>query len=208
LKRIALVLCAVLALGAGAVAGAQGSDAVARPAADHAVGTASSVDETTLSLGDAAAQAKAVTNTAGSNTLVYFLRMVLVLALVLAVIYCVYRLIKRMSRPKAADNSAVKVLATTSLGPGKAMHVVTLGSKAYLIGATDSSISLIAEVLDKDFIDTLSLEAALAPKASRPGADFGDVLASLLGGRRKTGLKNQRHEGGFLAGQRERLRKF
>jgi len=197
-----------LALGAGAVAGAQGSDAVARPAADHAVGTASSVDETTLSLGDAAAQAKAVTNTAGSNTLVYFLRMVLVLALVLAVIYCVYRLIKRMSRPKAADNSAVKVLATTSLGPGKAMHVVTLGSKAYLIGATDSSISLIAEVLDKDFIDTLSLEAALAPKASRPGADFGDVLASLLGGRRKTGLKNQRHEGGFLAGQRERLRKF
>jgi len=208
LKRIALVLCAVLALGAGAVAGAQGKDAVARPAAGNAVGTASSVDETTLSLGDAATPVKAANNAAGSNTLVYFLRMVLVLALVLAAIYCVYRLIKRMSRPRAADNPAVKVLATMSLGPGKAMHVVALGTKAYLIGATDSSISLIAEVSDKDFIDTLSLEAALAPKASKPGADFGDMLASLLGGRRKTGLKNQRREGDFLAGQRERLRKF
>ncbi len=213
MKCIALVLCAVLALGSGAVAGAQGKDAVTPPAAGNAVGTAASVDETTLALGDAAAPAKAANNAAGSTTLAYFLRMVFVLALVLAAIYGVYRLMKRVSRPKAVDDAAVKVLATTSLGSGKALHVIGLGSKVYLIGATDASITLVAEVADKDFIDGLALEAALAPQASKPGVDFGEMLVNLLGvrhrggGRGKDGSK-QRRDADFLAGQRERLRKF
>lgn len=207
MKRIALVLCAVMAFGSGVAAGAQGKEA-APPAAGNAVGTASSVDETTLALSDSGAPAKTANNAAGSTTLAYFLRMVFVLALVLAAIYGVYRLLKRASRPKAVDDNAVRVLATTSLGPGKALHVVALDSKAYLIGATDSSISLVAEVTDKDFIDRLSLEAALAPKPSKAGADFGDMLAGLLGGRRKAGGKRHRGDSDFLAGQRERLRKF
>jgi flagellar protein FliO/FliZ len=213
LKRIALVLCAALALGSGAVAGAQGKEAVAQPAAGKAVGTAAPVDETTLSLGEAAAPARAANTAAGTNTFAYFLRMIFVLALVLGAIYGVYRLLKRLSKPKVADDSTLKILASTSLGPGKALHVIGLGSKAYLIGAADSSISLVAELDDKEFIDALTLEATLAPKASRPGAstDFGELLRGLLGhrrGGRKYGLKQDRKDGDFLAGQRERLRKF
>jgi flagellar protein FliO/FliZ len=216
LKRIALVLCAALALGSGAVAGAQGKEA-AQPAAGKAVGTAAPVDETTLSLGEAAAPARAANNAAGSNTLAYFLRMIFVLALVLGAIYGVYRLMKRLSKPKPADDSSLKILASTSLGPGKALHVIGLGSKAYLIGAADSSISLVAELDDKEFIDALTLEATLVPKASRPGAgDFGELLRGLLGprhggagrGGRKSALRQPRGDGDFLAGQRERLRKF
>lgn len=213
MKRIALVLCAVLALGSGAVAGAQGKNAAMPPAAGNAVGTAASVDETTLTLGDVAAPAKAANNAAGSTTLAYFLRMVFVLALVLAAIYGIYRLMKRASRPKAVDDAAVKVLASTSLGSGKALHVVSLGGKAYLIGATDASITLVAEVVDKDFIDGLALKAALAPHASKPGMDFGEMLVNLLGARHRSGGRGkdgsrQRRDADFLAGQRERLRKF
>jgi flagellar protein FliO/FliZ len=199
-----------MALGSGAVASAQGKEAIAQPAAGNAVGTAASVDETTLSLGDSGAPAKAVNNTAGSTTLAYFLRMIVVLALVLAAIYGIYRFMKKLSRPKVSGDSSVKILASTSLGPGKALHVIALGSKAYLIGATDAAISLVAEVEDKDFIDTLALEAAMSPMSSKSGAglDFGDMLAGLLGGRRKAGAKQQRRDGDFLAGQRERLRKF
>jgi flagellar protein FliO/FliZ len=138
--------------------------------------------------------------------------MIVVLALVLAAIYGVYRLMKRVSRPKAADDSAVKVLASTSLGPGKALHVISLGSKAYLVGATDSAISLVAEVEDKDFVDSLALQAAMAP-ASKPGAgrDFTELLSSLMSRSRvgrRAGARPQRGDGDFLAGQRERLRKF
>ncbi len=215
MTRIALVLCAAMALGAGAVAGAQGSNAAAQPVTGNAVGTARTVDETTLSLGDAAAPARAANNAAGTTTLSYFLRMVVVLALVLAAIYGVYRLMKRLSRPKATDDKTVRVLASTSLGPGKALHVIGLGSKAYLIGATDASISLVAEVDDKDFIDALALEAAMAPQSTLPdaGRDFSRLISGLMGGlrgrggaARKSGAKPS--DGDFLAGQRERLRKF
>jgi flagellar protein FliO/FliZ len=210
LKRIALVLCAVLALGSGAVAGAQGSDSAAQPAAGNAVGTARSVDETTLSFGDASAPAKAANTAAGSSTLAYFIRMIVVLALVLAAIYGVYRLMKRLSKPKVADSSAVKVLASSSLGAGRALHVVALGAKAYLIGATDASVNLVTEVVDKEYLDALILEAATSPEKPRPGAgrDFADLLTKLLGGARAGGSGKQRGAGDFLAGQRDRLRKF
>jgi flagellar protein FliO/FliZ len=208
LKRIALVLCAILALGTGVVAEAQGLDGQAQAATGKAVGTALSVDETTLSLNDTATQAKAAKSAAGSSTLAYFLRMIVVLALVLAAIYGVYRLMKKAAKPKIADSSAIKVLASTSLGQGKALHVVSLGSKAFLIGSSDSSVNLVSAIDDKEFVDALVLEAQSSPP-DRPGAgrDFGNILASLLGAGRKQGAKKQR-EGEFLAGQRERLRKF
>jgi flagellar protein FliO/FliZ len=168
------------------------------------------VDETTLTLSDASAPAKAANIAAGTNTLAYFLRMVVVLALVLAAIYGFYRLMKRLSRPKMAEDSAVKILASTSLGPGRALHVVALGSKAYLIGATDSSVSLVAEVEDKEYVDALALQAAMSPSPTRSPSmgDFGEMLAGLLGGKRKANAKRPARDGDFLAGQRERLRKF
>ena len=172
MKRIALVLCAVLALGSGAVAGAQGKNAAMPPAAGNAVGTAASVDETTLTLSDAAAPAKAANNAAGSTTLAYFLRMVFVLALVLAAIYGVYRLMKRASRPKAVDDTAVRVLATTSLGPVRPCMWYASDGKAYLIGATDASISLVAEVVDKDFIDGSGSRGCPGAQCFQAGSGF------------------------------------
>jgi flagellar biosynthetic protein FliO len=197
-----------MALGAGAVAAAQGSESQARPAAANAVGTARSVDETTLSLSDGTAQAAAANGAAGTNTLAYFLRMVVVLVLVLAAIYGAYRLFKKFAKPKAADDSAVRILSTSSLGQGRALHVIGVGAKSYLVGATDSSISLIAEIDDKEFVDALVLKAETEARA-KPGkaADFGAMLSGLMSGR-KSGREAKRGDGDFLAGQRDRLRKF
>lgn len=212
MKRITLVLCAVLALGAGAVAVAQGVNAGAQAAAGNAVGTARPVDETTLSFGDASAPSRAAKDAAAPSTLAYFLRMIVVLALVLAAIYGVYRLMKRLSKPKAAEDSAVKLLASTSLGPGRALYVVALGSKAYLLGSTDSSVNLVTEVEDKEYLDKLRLEADMSPPKADAGRDFGTMLAGLLKGKRAGGRGSSSGgpggPGDFLAGQRERLRKF
>jgi flagellar protein FliO/FliZ len=215
LKRIALVLCAVLALGSGAVAGAQGSDAASQPAAGNAVGTARSGDETAYPISDNSAPGKSANNAASYSPLSDFLRMIVVLALVLAAIYGVYRLMKRLAKPQVVDSSAVKILASTSLGPGRALHVIALGSKTYLVGATDASVNLVTEVEDKEFIDALALEAATSPGKAMPGPgkNFGEILTGLLGGRRgsggrKSGANTRRGAGDFLAGQRERLRKF
>ncbi|MGO8694599.1 MAG: flagellar biosynthetic protein FliO [Rectinemataceae bacterium] len=215
MKRKALVLCAVLALGAGVVAGAQSTE-VPRTDTGGAVGTAQSVDETTLAIGDKPAAAPAGQMPAGPNTLAYFIRMVVVLALVLGAIYGVYRLMRRMSRPQGTEDSAVRVLASTNLGPGKKLHVVGLGEKAYLIGVTDSSISLIAEVGDKEFVDALALKASLSPEQTSRHGDFSDLLGSLLGrsrgrssiSRRGTAAGGAESRSDYVARQRERLRKF
>lgn len=206
MTRIALVLCAALAtLGTGAVS-AQGTTADARPA-ESAVGTATTVDETTLAIGEEAAADGAANTALGTSTFSYFLRMIVVLALVVAAIYGVYRLMRRMSRPKEADEESLKLLASRSLGPGKALHVVGLGSKAYLIGAADASISLLAQIDDKEYVDELKLKASQNPSKGASAADFGEMLSGILGSRRKKGSASGA-SGDFLAGQRKRLTRF
>lgn len=47
---------------------------------------------------------------------------------------------------KNYDLSKVVVLSTTQLGPNKNLHIIELGGKKYLIGATPNSINLIKEL--------------------------------------------------------------
>jgi flagellar protein FliO/FliZ len=204
LKRIALILCALVALGAGAVAVAQNGPEAPSGAAAGVVGTARAVDETALTIGDAAAPSAEGTRPAGPSTLAYFIRMVVVLAIVVAAIYLVFRFLRRATRPQAAGDDSIKVLASAPLGPGKALHIVSVGSRAYLVGAAESAVSLIAEIEDREYIDALALRASTAPKAK--GAGFADLLGSLLGGKGKKA--SGRGASAFLAGQRDRLRKL
>jgi len=97
----------------------------------------------------------------------YILRMVLVLALVLGVIYGLYALLKRSSRRAAEEDTYLKVLASTPVSVGRTLHVVSLGTKAWLIAATETSINLIAEVEDRELIDALILRAAESPSSPR-----------------------------------------
>jgi len=221
LKKYALVLCALLlALGVSVAATAQGAEA---PTAgtSGALGNAAAVDETTLAIGgETGAGVKAGSKAAGPNTFLYFIRMVVVLALVLGAIYLVFRLMKRLGKPKIGSDSAIKVLATTSLGTGRAVHVINIGSKAYLVGSTDSSVSLIAEITEKELVDDLVLKAGAEKPA--PKGDCGTILSPLLPKTKRRGeapkvsdrdrARAAKDTDGlgpeFLAIQRERLKKF
>jgi hypothetical protein len=44
-----------------------------------------------------------------------------------------------------------------------------MGTKAYLVGAADAAISLLAQIDDKDFIDELFLKAAQNPQKTGRG---------------------------------------
>lgn len=213
MKIHALVLCAALwASGLGAVATAQGTP-VSQPAgATGALGKAQVVDETALAIGDTPAdQARPGASASGQNTFVYFLRMILVLALVLVAIWLVFRLLKKAQRPKQGSESLIKVYATSSLGAGKAVHVIGLGEKAWLVGSAENSVSLISAIDDKELLDQLALEEATRPVQSR--GDFSAILSSLLG--RKGGSRSSAVPGGlaepgpdFLARARDRLKKY
>ena len=220
MKIYALVLCAILALGAGESLPAQQAakpQAATGTANAQALGNAQTVDETTLSLDAPATATNQAATAAGPNTFVYFLRMILVLALVVGAMYLVFTVMRRLAKPKDRGDSPIRVLGSTPLGAGKSVHLLGLGSRAWLVGSSEHSVNLIAEVNDKELLDGLELEAAARkPSAS---ADFAGILTSLLsrgkGGRAglrsaETAMRPPGPEasGDFIARQRGRLDRF
>jgi flagellar biogenesis protein FliO len=115
------------------------------------------------------------------------LRMVVVLALVAAFIYvAVFFLkgfLKRISHPQEAVNPYLKVVASTHLGSNRFVHVVSVGPKqAWLVGASDGGVSLIAEITDKETVDALLLEDSRQKNETGKFPDFRSLLRHLGGG--------------------------
>lgn len=205
MDRCIRIACISLALALTTVAAfAQGAPSLAAPSST-APDQAAAVDETSLVFDAAADGAPGAEASAGSSIFPYVIRMILVLALILGCIYGLYALIKRSSKPVAAADSYLRVIASTPLAVGRNLHVVALGDKAWLVGSTDASVSLIAELADKELIDALTLRAAEAPQA--PRKDFGAMLGEMLGRKNAKSGPSPR-PGDFLSGQRDRLRKF
>lgn len=136
-------------------------------------------------------------------------RMLLALALVAGAIYGLVLFIKRKSRPSVDEDALLRVLATTHLGSNRFVHVVSLGTKAWLLGASDGGISLLGEVEDTELIDTLRIEASrtTANKGAVGGMDFRKLFMKL------GGAKDSLDAGSFpgsdaLRERRERLKKL
>jgi flagellar biogenesis protein FliO len=79
-------------------------------------------------------------------------KLLLVIGLVyaaLAGLRWLQRLDKRMGKrmgQAVGDDTTIRVLETTGLAPGRALHLVVVGEKTLLIGATDHQLSLLAEL--------------------------------------------------------------
>ena len=107
------------------------------------------------------------------------IRMILVLALAAAAIYGVVFFIKRSSKPAAAADPFLKVLATAPLGANRYAHIVAVGGKAWLLGSSDGGVNLIGEVDDKDIINSMLLEDSRKSAQGGAAGKFPDFLAVL-----------------------------
>jgi len=104
-------------------------------------------------------------------------RMILVLALVALAIYGVVFILKRASKPAAASDPFLKVLANTHLGSNRYVHVVSVGTKAWLVGSSEGCVNVLGEVDDKDIINAMLLEDSR--KAVEAPGRLPDFLAVL-----------------------------
>ena len=131
-------------------------------------------------------------------------RMVLTLALAAVAIYGVVFFIKRSSKQTAASDPFLKILATAHLGSNRYAHIVSVGSKAWLLGSSDGGVNLIGEVDDKDVINAMLLEDS-RKSAETPGK-FPDFLSLL----RRMGLPAESRVPGAedIRKRRERLKKL
>ena len=114
------------------------------------------------------------------NTFLMFLRMVLVLAIVVACIYFVMNFMKKsVTGDSDTDDVYLRKVAQLTLSPGKTVQVVTLLDKGYMLGVSDSSVNLITEITDKELVDAMNLSADKAEK-SRKARNFGEVLEMFM----------------------------
>ena len=153
-------------------------------------------DETLLPLPDAAPPR----SSGRSSTAGMLFQLIISLAVVCGLIYGVLYFIRRSKRFTAADDPFLKNVASLSLSQNKKLHIVTLIDKAYLIGAADSSLSLIAEITDKELIDAMNLHAA---QTAGPKQDFSSLLQTFFPAA-KTHTAADPFDS-FLSKQRERL---
>jgi flagellar protein FliO/FliZ len=132
------------------------------------------------------------------------LRMVLVLALVAVVIYLVVFFLRRLSRPQAEQNPHVPILASTHLGGGRYVHVISVGTKAWLIGAGEGGIGLIAEIHDKEAVDAMTLDAS-KKRAENPVLPVFQELLKKFSGGIGSGEQNRLEN---IKQRRERFKRF
>jgi flagellar protein FliO/FliZ len=160
------------------------------------------IDETTLVLAEVPEQG---IQAPAASVWPYMVRMIIVLAFIIAAIYGLYALMKRSSRPRNDEDAYIKVLASSPLATGKMLHVVSVGERAWLLASADAAVSVVSEIEDKEVIDALTLRAA-----NSTGTVQEDFVASL----RRLLTKGSRTGGAvsssvdFLARQRDRLKKM
>jgi flagellar protein FliO/FliZ len=101
-------------------------------------------------------------------------RTIVGLAIVLAVVYGLYWLLKSTAKSRAAQSDErIAVVATTTLAPNRALHLIRSGDELILIGATEQSVTPI-RVYSAAEARAMDIElAAAAQLAQTPGGQQG-----------------------------------
>ncbi|MGO9310216.1 MAG: FliO/MopB family protein [Spirochaetia bacterium] len=173
-----------------------------------AAGMPAAPDESKIPLGNpiagpGAGAAPAPAATPGVSTW-DFVRMILILACVIGVIYLLFWVLRKGTGRRIQENDLIHVLGSRGLSGNRSLHLVEVGTSVYLVGSSDGGVALIAEISEKESLDAVRLKAAeQAPGGRRT---FQQTLSEIF---RPAKRPFTIGEGiGFLKGQRERLKKL
>ena len=173
MKKI-LITAAVLIITAGAVLSAQ--QAGEGTAAD---GGPVISDETDIVF-DTAEEQPQEAEPAGFFTTWDFIKIILILAAVILIIYAVFFALKKAGAPRFQDEELIRVAGSLSLTQNSSLHIVEAAGKYYLIGCGDGSVTHIADIEDKETIDGLNLKR---PQTESHGGSFSDFFSSMFPGK-------------------------
>ena len=132
-----------------------------------------SIDETSISLEGISSSSPVAVSPV--STLWLFVRMILVLAVVVGCIYGVLWLFKRSAQLPESEDPFLRQVSSVSLGNGKSAQVITLIDRAYIIGVSDASVNLLAEITDKELVDAMNLYSDERKHIKKPRS-FSDIL--------------------------------
>jgi flagellar protein FliO/FliZ len=134
-----------------------------------------------------------------------FVRMLIVLAAVIAVIYLIFVLLRRSTRRSTVENDLISVLGSKSLAANRTLHLVRVGKSVYLVGAAEGGVGLVSEISDQESIDQLMLRAEKQRTSAKKS--FSEILGGIVpqGGVGQLSLPDGL---GFMKKQKDRLRKL
>jgi flagellar biogenesis protein FliO len=90
-----------------------------------------------------------------------FIETIFVLALFIGALYALYRFLQRKRELEGAKGGdTVRILSHQTLGGSKAIEVVEVGRRVFVLGVADSAVSLIAEINDEETLESLRLDHA------------------------------------------------
>ena len=135
-----------------------------------------------------------------------FVRMVLILGGVIAVIYGIFFFLKKVGNPKYSENSLISVVATQNLQGNRSVHLIEVGNELLLIGSAEGSVRLIKKIEDGETLDTIKLHRS---EAHAGEGNFSQTLRGIFKkGSDVTPTTRSKVDDGalFLQKQRERLK--
>ena len=132
-----------------------------------------------------------------------FVRMILVLAGVLLLIYFIFFLLKRAGKPKIVSDSTINVISSQNLESGRSLHLVEIGPQVFLIGSGEGSVRLITEIENKETLDTIKLEKSINNQEPKT---FTDIFRGFFKKENISLAEIKTEQKGFMRKQRDRLK--
>ncbi len=112
----------------------------------------------------------------GSSTFSLLVRMIVVLIIVVACIYFVFRFMKKNMSTPENDDIFMRIVSSVNISPTKSVQIVTLTDKyAFMIGVSDDSVNLISQIDDTELIQAMNLYSDKQKKTNKP-KNFADIL--------------------------------
>ena len=164
----------------------------------------SSASEESTPIPEANATAEGLTSTTPVVSTWDFVRMAVILGVVVGAIYLLFFLLRKGAGSKILENDLVRVLGSKSLGANRMIHLVQIGTVVLVVGSADASVSLIAQISDRETLDAIHLEAERNPTTRRTFAEtINDLFSS---GTERTGNVDATLQ--FMKRQQERLKRM
>ena len=133
-----------------------------------------SQDPSTIQLGNNSSAVNPRTQETPSTAWL-LIKMIFALAVVAGIAYLVIRMLKKNMKTANDNDPFLRKVSSIALGQGKSVQIVTIQENAYVLGVTDSNITLLGTLDDKQLINAMNVYNDRNENVTKPRS-FAEVL--------------------------------
>jgi len=133
-----------------------------------------SQDPSTIQLGNNSSAVNPRTQETPSTAWL-LIKMIFALAVVAGIAYLVIRMLKKNMKTANDSDPFLRKVSSIALGQGKSVQIVTIQENAYVLGVTDSNITLLGTLDDKQLINAMNVYNDRNENVTKPRS-FAEVL--------------------------------